>query len=433
MMGGQKQTRRRAVRLTVEALERMNHALVGVWDRDEREGKLTQEVRAELMGISLASANRVAARQGVDRATLILAFRSLGLVWSDSYCEFVERPDPGQPPMGGTEQVALSKTRTSRRRRWLILSVAAIVVCCTAVCFPLFVVPAIGAAVKNQNEWAVYIPLDDGTKRFHRGDFEGARTQIAKAVQIARRHELVAPLACAVRMAGDIAAAQGDFQEAKANYVQALELRRTLKDDVSQPAILEALGDIETKSGDLTSAEAHLRGSLEGYRRLKDRGGIAMASRDLGTLFFERGNLDAASSWFKASMQSLKGLHGGDMETDIHARQALVLRERGLFDDARAILASCLTYWRGKSHPRWVAQTEFQLGTVEVAAGNNGAAVQYFVRSRRGFSQFGDRAGQSACETWLERIRSSNRTAIARFPSGNNDNIRQAGRFTADP
>src|SRR4051812_4110967 len=93
-MNGQEPSRRRAVQLTPEALNNLKCALSEKWHLEERPGKLTREARAEILGISIATAERVLTGKGVDRPTLTLAFRNVGLSWHESYCEFVTKHAP---------------------------------------------------------------------------------------------------------------------------------------------------------------------------------------------------------------------------------------------------------------------------------------------------------------------------------------------------
>ena len=84
-------SRKRAVQLTPEAIESLKDALLIKWQGDRRLGKLTRETRAEILGLSVATADRVLSGKGADRSTLILAFRSVDLPWDDDYCAVVQK------------------------------------------------------------------------------------------------------------------------------------------------------------------------------------------------------------------------------------------------------------------------------------------------------------------------------------------------------
>src|SRR5437016_3331279 len=78
--------RRRAVILTPEGLEILRSSLFAGWAQDSAEGKLTREERARRLGVSLLTADRILGGNGVDRVSLMLAFKSLDVSWQDSYC-----------------------------------------------------------------------------------------------------------------------------------------------------------------------------------------------------------------------------------------------------------------------------------------------------------------------------------------------------------
>src|SRR5690349_946323 len=85
--GHQKQTRRRAVRLRPDALELLKATLAQTWAKNPGPGKFTREEKANLLGVSVATSQRILKGEGVDRPSLTLAFKNLGLEWEDSYCE----------------------------------------------------------------------------------------------------------------------------------------------------------------------------------------------------------------------------------------------------------------------------------------------------------------------------------------------------------
>jgi len=67
--------RERAVRLTAEAREALRQALNACWHQSGAPGRLTREARADLMGVSIATANRILDGEGVDRSTLTNVFQ----------------------------------------------------------------------------------------------------------------------------------------------------------------------------------------------------------------------------------------------------------------------------------------------------------------------------------------------------------------------
>ncbi len=406
-MSNQRRSRKRAVRLIPAALQRLKIALHERWRKERGNGKLTRETRAELLGVSVATSERILAGEGVDRPTLTLVFKSLGLDWDDSYCE-VECDEP--QPVAEAEApkavplVPVPRTSSLRVKRLLI---AGGVLCALFAAAGQLLIPAMasGPHASDQN-WAYTYNklLLAGSEDFHRGNYKDARSQIHEAIQLARAHAAPRALASALRISGDLAFAEGSFEEAKTRYSEALTLRGVFLEDVAEPALLEALGDLETRTGDYDSAKGHLTRSLKRYRDFKDGVGVAMAARNLGTLAFETKDLEDAIKWFTASLEAVKGLGKPDIETDIQGRMALVSREKGNYAQARSELNECLSYWTKRNHPRWMAQTEYQLGTVEAMAGNFQLARELLNRSKRGFEEVGDKAGSAETAAWIARV-----------------------------
>lgn len=393
--------RKRAVRLTDEANALLKQRLFERWEAGGKGGRLTREARAELLGVSVSTADRILSQDGVDRNTLVLAFKSVGLDWDDSRCEYVVRSgDDDAEPKAVEAEVPQPKLRS--RMRWILWP--ALILCLLAA-GPVYHEVTF---FRDQNYLYSLIgvfnkKMDGASEAFHAGNYPLAEDYIGQARKIALRLDSVEKVALARRIEADIAAAQGSLAEAKELYSEALQIRESMGDERSYPALQEALGDLETRTGDFKHAEIHLQKSLAGYQREKDPGGIAMAYRGLGSLAFERGQLDEASLMFSSAIGALQG-KGPAMEKDIEARQALVLRERGRYADARSVLQGCLTYWVKEEHPRWIAKTRWQLATVEAEAGNSRTARQLLVQAKEGYQRVGDRAGVADCDRALKDL-----------------------------
>ncbi|MBX7133079.1 MAG: hypothetical protein K1X67_10420 [Fimbriimonadaceae bacterium] len=397
--------RKRAVRLTDDALAQLMNALYTRWKASGATGRLTREARAELLGVSVSTGDRIINQQGVDRHTLVLAFQSLTLEWGDGLCEYVVRPGDEEPePPAATVDPAVPSplTRSKRRMRWLLWPLAA-----------LFLVGA-NPVYQEVSFWydSAYISslaedfnksLNMATNEYFAGHYVVAEEEIGKALKLARRLGRAEMIALALRIEADIVAAQGSLSEARDLYAQALTIRESMRDARSRPALLEAIGDLETRIGDLKSAEIHLKEGLKGYSQQNDLGGITMCTRDLGTVAIEHGRLDEASRLFASALEVLAGKDPA-MVKDIEARQALVLGERGQFAEAKEALQACLDFWVKKDHQRWIAKTRWQLATVEAASGDLRKALQSLALAREGYQRAGDRAGVADCERTLQEL-----------------------------
>jgi len=192
--------------------------------------------------------------------------------------------------------------------------------------------------------------------------------------------------------------------EGKRLYLEAIRLRESVDEKEYEPSIYEALGDLETRSGDLNSAEQHLLRARTGYEEMKDPNGVAMCERDLGSVRLLKKDLTAARKWLAAALDKVSGPGSADLQADIRARNALVDRDAGDYPRARSVLQACLAHWQSRGHARWIAQTRYQLGTVEQVSGNQRLARQLLTESRDGFLSVGDRYGVKECERRLQDL-----------------------------
>lgn len=407
-MGGgssRPRNRKRAVRLTDQALTELKGALLERWQKDESGIRLTREARAHLLGVSVATSDRIINQQGVDRNTLTHVYKSIGLSWDDSRCEYVVSAEEEEQAAVVVAPVVFTQT-PPKPRRWRFLVAAAGLLVALTLLGPIRQevayrmdkarLDALGETFRQKSRLAA--------EHFQQGNYAAAEAEIERATAIARRVGNAEQLAVALRTAADIAEARGSLAEAKELYQRTLELRQSLDDPRCLPPLLEAIGDVETRTGDLVNAEHHLSESLVGYQSTKDAGGIAMAYRGLGSVAFQKGDLDKASRMFASALAALRGKDAADMVVDIEARKALVLRERGRHKEALRVLNSCLDHWVQRGHPRWIAKTRYQIGTVEAAAENQPNARQILANARQGYITVGDAAGVADCDRELQQL-----------------------------
>jgi len=382
-------TRKRGVQLAPEGLQLVSQTVVQKWQALGGRGKLTREARAEILGVSIATAERLLAGRAVDRATVTLTFRNLSIAWEERY--LVPEPSPAMP----VEVVEIP--RVSRR---ILVAGIGVGIVLAAVAGVSWFLMARQAALRNW-DYDCNALLVEGNSLYHQGRFKEAADDVNQAISMARAHDAAASLSTSLRLAGDLAAAHGSFAEAKEHYQQALSLRQAMRQDACKPPILEAIGTLDTELGEYGEAQRNLTESLASYDAFKDPVGVAMAERDLGTVAFDQGRTAVADSWFHSSLRDVSGLGKPDIETDVKGRIALVLLNERRVDEARETLRSCLQYWTARRHPRWIALTEYQLGTVEAAAHHFGVARRLLAQSESGFRTVGDAAGVKKSEDWL--------------------------------
>jgi tetratricopeptide (TPR) repeat protein len=436
--------RRRAVVLTGEALDRLRAALEESWKQDQHGRKLTREGRARRLGLSVVTADRILAGKPVDRASLALAFRSLGLHWEESLCRFPDAP-PSEPEAQSEPEAAVSPpdpvpvpsdesppgeesekprpsasapepvpSRVVRRSRFpVLLGVAGLLLVLLGLSAAAY---GFGAwkARADQHRWiAEFARLERlGNSAYHRGDYAEARRHMVQAVKLARDKESMGRAAGALRLAGDLAGAAGDLVEAKRCYREALTLRQVIGLRATIYPVLQALGTVETRLGETDSARSHLQEALKGCQSEGDWTGVAMCRRDLGSLAVRTGDIAAAKRWYDAGLAALEGLDKPEIAVDIRGQWATVLRDQGRYTEARGILKECLRFWKERKHPRWIAVCQVRLGSVECLAGRYDAARMLLRAALAAFERLGDKAGAADCRKWLTRIPSRAQTQV---------------------
>jgi len=387
--------RNRAVRLNSEVLKSLNEAIQEKWLELATGERLTRDRKADLLGVSAVTAQRILENKGVDRTTLCLAFNSLGLTWDDSLCEpnvrALPKPDP-QAEIAAPPPLPINRSRKAGSSRVRFAGIAS-----------LLALAGIGVHTLNRKDVDSETPdlflgrslilLSSGTKKYNDGDIRGAHPLVLEAANISRRYRGPRELSEALKVLGDIEAALGNLESARDHYQQVLDLRALFVEDTRNGSVLEGLAVVKTRLGDLQGAKRDLEHSIKLFTANRDWPGVPIALRDLGTVAYLSGALDEADLRFREALAKLEGMAKPDIVTDIRARRALVTLKRGQVAPARTELRACLAYWRARNHPRWVATTQLQLAMAEMRAGNAAGACELRQLSLQGFEAIGDRAG----------------------------------------
>lgn len=393
--------RRRAVRLNQDALVLLQNALEEALGKSDGERKLTWANRAELLDVSIVTAHRILSREGVDRATLRIAFNHIGLEWQDSYCEFIVP----QPERKSREKVGPSNSPTmvSSEPVWktrFSAYAAVVVILAVSIALQVRLTDSPGPA------WgAIFAPtMEEATKQYNEGHYPEASRLVGQAIDLARAHQAASHLASALRLSGDIAAATGSYELARNRYQEALVFRRTLKQTSMLAPILEAQATVEIRMGMLAEASVHLEECLSKFRAERNPVGVAMACRTLGMLHIQRGDSKQAATWIRAGLSELKGLHQPELVADLGAELALVKRDQGNLNEARRELQACLSYWITRAHRRWIARTQLQLATVEAKALNFRECDSLLRQSQGSFRAVGDMGSLSECTALRKQL-----------------------------
>lgn len=406
-----KSNRNRAVRLTDEALSVLQSRLLDEWRKAGVDERLTWPARAGLLEVSVSTAKRILGQKGNDPAALIRAFASLGLEWRDEYCE----PMPGSEradEVDVAEAVSIiepSGVEIAVPARWqwprLVLWAGT-----TSVGLALIAILVLGQAKPSSAERSV--PYDQRPQSqavelarlaYLRADYEVAKGHVENAKEVAYHEQDPNAMAEAIRVEGEIWAAQGSLERAYDCFKISLGIRVPFKQTWGRASLLNAMALVEQKLGKLDEAEAHLRDSLASMRFYGDSGGTAEALRELGSIAAKRGDRSIARKRFAAARAAISDRPKEAMHIDIRARMALLLADEGQYDAALQDLTQCLEEWRELNHPRWTATTLLQIGKVEWSAGRVAESRRAIEEAKVNFESVGDRLGVQECAAWLAK------------------------------
>lgn len=378
------QKRRRAVRLKPDALSALAEALRTEWQKNPQHPKLTREEQARILGVSLTTSQRILKNLGADKASLSIAFRSVGLPWSDDYCETAgAQPEILPSPASRTNQP--------------LLRVSAIAVFALVVLSALMSFRDDQSARAQSAEWqtAYVLAYEHAENQYNQGNYRVARTEIHRAISIAREWENAPRLASALRLSGDLESASGNYKIAYARYKEAIGIREGMGEKRALPALMEAMGTAELRQLNLDSAKKYFRQSHELFRDAKDWTGVAMACRGLGRTYHLLGDLTQAEGWFEQGFSALEKVEKPDLETDLKSLQGLLLYDQGQRVRAQSLLRAALNYWMEKGHPRWVATMRMRYAQI---SGDKILANSLLEESKREFQRLGDMGGVAECD-----------------------------------
>jgi tetratricopeptide (TPR) repeat protein len=288
-MSSEKRGRNRGVRLTKEATELIAEQLLNKWLSNHKDAKLTREARAELMGVSLATSDRVLTEQVVDRATILFVFKNLELSWNDNYLvpkneEENKAPTSDAQPSSGAQLIESIRELDAQRKhalyrlRWAKLSVALVLIALAS--FVAY------TSTQRFKQWEANEAFTYGTMAYHRGDYEEAKRRLAIVYRSADDKDSAGTLASALRLAGDIEAEEGNLEVAIQKYETCATIWRNLGHPEACAALYEVIGDAQTQLGQYDQAKINLNLALAECRSMKDSVGTAMALRDIGSLCF---------------------------------------------------------------------------------------------------------------------------------------------------
>lgn len=212
------------------------------------------------------------------------------------------------------------------------------------------------------------------------GLVDKAGTQLRQALEV-RRANLPADdpaVAESLNELGALAQYRGDYEGADTLLAAALEIRRQAfgpGDDSLIAQSMDNLGANRTFLGRFESADSLLRGALAMRERLFGEHDLRVATNEsnLATLLTNTGNLEEAESLFRKALATQRDIHGEHLDVaGVMNNLAIVLQQRDKLDEAEPLLRDVLTLKTrllGERHP-------------EVARAQNNLAVFLWRRRR---------------------------------------------------
>lgn len=372
--------------LRQEALDRLEAALAAEWRAKYPGARLTREARAELMRLSIPTSERLLRGQGVDRATVKLAFECVGLTLTEADLAPTEPDAAMQSEAQSIDEQRTAPTTYLAPKRRIAGWVASAVIAALA----LGGIAGTRTYLLESRRESIRVAYQSGLDAYHHGRLDEAEIQVERLLKLAHDFDSLEGLAIYLRLAGDIQAARGDLPKAESLYAEALRIW-VHRGSVARPAELnEALGNIQLRQGRLAEAKSSFEASLKGQLVVDNPHGVAMAQRGLGSVAYQEGRYREAVSWFSAAQAELRKRPEPGMETDLRGRMALVRHRLGETEAALTELEACLRYWKAKDSRRWIALAELDLATVLRERGDHAEANRYLASSLERFEQLGD-------------------------------------------
>lgn len=413
-------SRKRAVRLTDHALERLNRRLWEIWKADYSDQRLTNALKAEMMGISAKTASRVLRGLGNDRSVLIETFTRVKLSWHEGYCESVEGEDwpdetvdspthlngaADEPLIRLESEIAAAPINPTIARRRQTL-VALLATAASVVALLVLVFATSGSRIDDtvDNQIAIDL-LEESRQAYFRAEYDLAAELIDKAIEVVLETGNAASMAEALKLKGDLFAVQGDLDSAIDHYQRALPMWDAFGLTAGKASLLEYYGVAEFRLGNLERAEELLTQAASLQDQLGEQGGLAGSYRTLGNIAAERGDFVRAREMYDLASATVANLPEEMIHVDLRARRAMLLHQEGEHGRALEELEACLEIWRNKEdHPRWVAITQVQMATVLIALGETVESQVLLAEAKLAYEKLGDNAGRDRAAGLLMRI-----------------------------
>ncbi|MBK1786524.1 AfsR/SARP family transcriptional regulator [Prauserella cavernicola] len=219
----------------------------------------------------------------------------------------------------------------------------------------------------------------------------GVRDVAVLGLLAARRTRDRAAEAMSLCALGDLRWESGRAGVASRYYNLAGAAFEELGDDRGLARVLTARADVDIERGRLDRAREDLRTALLLAQLCGDQECRGDALHQLGSLLADIGDLSAAQDCFTDSRQLAESLGSLGGVARAEKRLADVLRWRGEYDEARALLESAVEIAREQADVHWEAHVLRSLGEVDRATGRLHEADVRLTRACELFTELGHR------------------------------------------
>lgn len=410
--------RLRAVRLTDDAVGILERRLFELWKERGHKGDLTRTGRAKLLGISVATCNKIFTQQGNDRAILVEVFNKAQIPWQDQYCMLVGGNLEGRSSQSVSNSSQFERQPNARgklHRTVAIALISATLIVGTSVGAIKVLMPrTIEAHRINLNAMSDRCAhfLELGRNQYRSGHYASAKYYTDMAYRIAKEAALADRIADSLSLMGEICAVQGNLASALKMCRDALLFWSTIEHAHGRAALLESMGELLARNGELDQAVIAFKDGLQTCKYFDDPGLNAGMYRGLGTICALRGETDAAKKWFSTAADCLKQRPNDLILVDLRARHALVLAETGHTAEALNEISACLQRWTQLGHERWIASTQLQVAYIRRLSKDSTGEAQALKSASELFRSAGDQMGAAICSKWSRAM--STRTELMR-------------------
>jgi tetratricopeptide (TPR) repeat protein/transcriptional regulator with XRE-family HTH domain len=238
--------------------------------------------------------------------------------------------------------------------------------------------------------------LDElGYIRLLMGDYPGAATALAEALDIVRETGDRYGQAWVLDHVGEMRRMTGDYPGAISAFEESLDIFHDTADRYGRANALAYLGDVRRLGGDYGQAAAALEEALGILRELGDRAAQATPLTFLAELRRMTGDYPAAAEVLEQALTIYRD--NGNQRGQAHCLgyRAELWRIAGNYEDAAQALAEALTIYQDAGDRRGVANTHLMAGRLRRITGDRAGAEQDLAEALLIYQDIGDPGGEA--------------------------------------